>query len=258
MTNRKLLTIGGGTALLGAVLTGGIISASASDESATGSALLTQDSGDTQSTQDADKVARQEAYLDKVAAALGVTVDALKAALTSASTATVDERLAAGEITAEQAAEMKERIESGDALFGFGRPDGGRGHHGGAGRGLGVSSEELMTFLGIDQATLDAARTAEKSLATIAEEAGKSRDELKAFLTAQAEESVAQAVTNGRLTQAEADEKLSNFETNLDAMIDSTAPTGRSHGRHGDAPPSGTTPDGASFSYPGMARTPIF
>lgn len=258
MTNRKLLTIGGGTALLGAVLTGGFISASASDEGSTGSAILTQDSGDTRTTQDADKVARQEAYLAKVAAALGVTVDALKAALTSAGLATVDERLAAGEITAEQAAEMKERIESGDALFGFGGPGGGRGHHGGIGRGLGVPSEELTTFRGIDQATLDAARTAQKSLATIAAEAGKSRDELKAFLTAQAEESVAQAVTDGRLTQAEADEKLSNFETNLDAMIDSTAPGGRGHGPRGGTAPSGTTPNGAGFSYSGMGQQPLF
>ena len=257
MTNRKLLTIGGGTAILGAVLTGGFISASASDDSATGSAILTQDSGDTQSTQDADKVARQEAYLAKVAAALGVTVDALKAALTSSSLATVDERLAAGEITAEQAADMKERIESGEALFGFRGPGGGRGHHGGIGHGLGVSSAELMTFLGIDQATLEAARTAEKSLATIAEEAGKSRDELKAFLTAQAEESVAQAVTDGRLTQAEADEKLANFDTTLDAMIDSATHIGR-HGPRSGTAPSGTTPNGASFSYSGFGGTPLF
>lgn len=250
MTNRKILTLGGGAAILGAVLTGGLLSVSAADNnSSTGMAAQ-------QASQDADKTARKDAYLEKVATDLGISVDALKAALKSASLQTVDDRLAAGEITAEQATAMKERIESGDALFGFGGPGGGPRHHGG-GRGLGIASEELMTFLGIDQGTLDAARQAEKSLATIAQDAGKSRDELKAFLTQQAQESLAEAVTDGHLTQAQADEKLASFEANLDAMIDSPVPLRHEHGPRGAAP-SGSLPNGAGFSYQSFGRAPLF
>ncbi|HPD06855.1 MAG TPA: DUF2680 domain-containing protein [Candidatus Bipolaricaulis sp.] len=54
--------------------------------------------------------------LAKVAANLGVSVDDLVAAFTAARLEMIDEAVAAGEITAEQAQVMKERIEARQAL----------------------------------------------------------------------------------------------------------------------------------------------
>ena len=71
---------------------------------------------------------------------------------------------------------------------------------------------------GLDAATLRT-ELQTKSLATIASEHGKSVDELKAFLTTQFTESLAQAVADGRITQAEADEKSAGFAQRLDEEI---------------------------------------
>ena len=55
-------------------------------------------------------------FLAKVAANLGITEDALVAACEKANLETIDEAVAAGRMTAEQAAEMKARVEANQAL----------------------------------------------------------------------------------------------------------------------------------------------
>jgi hypothetical protein len=61
-------------------------------------------------------VSESKGLLARVAANLGVSVDELVAAFTTARLEMIDEALAAGEITAEQAQAMKERIEARQAL----------------------------------------------------------------------------------------------------------------------------------------------
>ncbi len=60
----------------------------------------------------------REGLLAKVAANLGVAVDDLVAAFTKARVELIDEAVAAGRITAEQAEEMKARMEARQALRG--------------------------------------------------------------------------------------------------------------------------------------------
>jgi AraC-like DNA-binding protein len=234
MTNRKLLSIGGGAALLGAVLVGGIVTANA------------QDSGTGSSTQSmpADKQANRDAYLEKLAGKLGISVDALKEAIKSTNLEILDQKVADGTITQAQADEIRSRIESGDTWFGAG--GGGMGRHGGGhGPGMAAGRDEIASFLGIDEATLDQGLKDGKSLATIAQEAGKSRDELKAFLTDQATQHINQEVADGRMTQEQADQKLANLSSRLDQMIDGQfmgGPGGHAHS-HPD-----TNGDGARFA----------
>ncbi|MGD9840650.1 MAG: DUF2680 domain-containing protein [Candidatus Bipolaricaulis sp.] len=61
-------------------------------------------------------VSESKGLLARVAANLGVSVDDLVAAFTTARLEMIDEAVAAGEITAEQAQVMKERIEAHQAL----------------------------------------------------------------------------------------------------------------------------------------------
>ncbi|MDV6373930.1 hypothetical protein [Deinococcus arenicola] len=78
-----------------------------------------------------------DAYLQKLAAQLGISVDKLKAAGLAAGNATIDQGVKDGNIAANRAADMKTRLK--DNPFGMlrGGPDGGRGMHGPGGRGGG-------------------------------------------------------------------------------------------------------------------------
>ena len=77
--------------------------------------------------------ADQATFITELAKNLGITEDALKAAIKTTSLAQVDKALAAGTITQAQADEAKARIEAGTGgLFGFGGGPGG-GHVGPSG-----------------------------------------------------------------------------------------------------------------------------
>lgn len=214
-TERKLpaLVVGVASALLAAVIAGGVFTAFAQ----TGSS----------------ETDRREAYLQGLANRLGVDVETLKQAIKDTNLEQLDQLVQDGVISQETANAIRERIETSDTVW-FGLPRG-FGFRGFGPRPCGVMGEELAAFLGIDVPTLRSELRSGKSLAQIAEAHGKSRDELKAFLTDQMQARLDQAVANGRLTQEEADARLQRYMENLDALIDATPPAkgfGRGH-RHG-------------------------
>lgn len=192
-------------------------------------------------------------FLDRVAEKLGISGDTLRDAVESSANDEIDERVASGDLTQEQADAMKERIANApDEAFGrFGHGPGmGRGGH------FFFGGDELATFLAV---TADELRTEIQAdgatLASVAEAHGESRDELKAFLTEQIKTHLDDEVADGRHTQEEADQKLAAFTENLDEMIDSTMPQGGPGmhrgfpGGHFGAPPSdGTTPESGTSS----------
>ena len=75
---------------------------------------------------------------------------------------------------------------------------------------LGISQDQLHTELQADGATL----------ATVAQAHGKTRDDLKAFLTDQLTKNTQQAVTDGRMTQDQANTMLQDISSRVDQMID--------------------------------------
>lgn len=64
---------------------------------------------------DAHPAADREAFLEDAAGRLGVEPDELETALEEAAVARVDAAVGSGRLTEEQAAELKERIRSGEA-----------------------------------------------------------------------------------------------------------------------------------------------
>lgn len=72
-----------------------------------------------------------EVFLQKLAAQLGVSVERLRAAAVAAGGATLDQAVGAGDLSAERAAAMKQRLEDAPLNFGFGRGGFGRGNFGG-------------------------------------------------------------------------------------------------------------------------------
>jgi uncharacterized protein YidB (DUF937 family) len=195
-----------------------------------------------------------QTFLDRVASKLGIPTSSLRDAVNSASNDEIDARVASGELTQQQADALKRRIASApDGAFGFRGPGFGRGH--GPGGPHGVDPDVLASFLGTDAATLRTELQADgATLATVAQAHGRSRDELKSFLSDQIKAHLDQEVADGRITQAEADQKLADATANLDAAIDRGGPPfgGRHHrfDDDGDAPgapvPSSATPSGGA------------
>ncbi len=175
-------------------------------------------------------------FVDRVAQKLGIEPDKLEQAIKDTRNEDIDARVQSGDLTQEEADALKARIDSGDGLGPFG---GGRGHgmpggpHGGGfamgfGVGLPDQLDARATFLGIEQAQLSEELAADgATLATVAEAHGKSRDDLKTFLTDSAATKLAEAVTAGKLTQAQADEISVRTGGMLDRLIDGSFGAGR-------------------------------
>jgi len=160
----------------------------------------------------------QQAIIDDAAKRLGVEPQALEDALENALAARIDAAVAAGRLTEEQAAEMKQRLEDGQLpLFG-GR--GGPGHHG---LGLGLHGGDLVdsaaAYLGVTEDELRSQLGDGKSLADVAAAEGKPVAGLKAALRSAAKEKLDDAVENGRLTDAQRDEALERFDERLDDLV---------------------------------------
>ncbi|MCC6386109.1 MAG: hypothetical protein IT302_01860 [Dehalococcoidia bacterium] len=221
MNKIQALTLAGGAAFSAIGIFGGTL---VQAQGATSTQTPSTQTAPSTTDHAAERAADLGAYMTKLAGNLGISVDALNAAVQKANLATIDELVAKGTITAERAAEMRTRAGEAGAGFmaggGKGGPGGGdHGRGGPGGPGGMVDSASIATWLGISEDTLRSELTTQ-SLATVAQNHGKTRDALKAYLTEEKKTDLAEAVTGGKLTQAQADQKLADFTANLDSRID--------------------------------------
>lgn len=157
------------------------------------------------------KTAPSDNFIDRVASVAGVDATKLKNAFKQVSKEEVQKRVEEGKITQEKANQIIERIDNGETFRM------GMGYKKGAG-GLMNKHEELAKYLGMTSEELrDAHKT--KSLVEIANEKGKSEAELRDFLTKTMEEKLSQAVSDGKITQAQADQMKARFEERISDMI---------------------------------------
>ena len=186
-------------------------------------------------------------FVSRLAENLGITEAKLQEAIDQTSVDIVNEKEAAGDLTAEKADSLRERIASGEGLPFFG----GFGHGRGFGHGfggfrlgfghLGAGSDELAACLGVATADdLRAALTDGQSLAQIGADNGKSRDDVKACVTDPLQERVDQAVADGKIDQAKADEITQGLTERLDDLIDGTGTGGFHFGKDGFSHSGGT------------------
>jgi hypothetical protein len=95
----------------------------------------------------------------------------------------------------------------------------------------GFADSGLADFLGISQEQLRSELQARgATMASVAAAHGKTRDELKSFLTDQLRKNTQQAVTDGRMTQEQADSMLQDLSGKVDQMIDGNIRLGRPPG----------------------------
>lgn len=207
MKNFKTLGIAG--ALVAAALVGGtLISAALAAPSSPGPSASGPDLADGQYC-----ATWQKAFADE----LGVSVEDLLPAAKAASIAAVDAAAAAGDLTAERAAALKEKINAADGnpcRF-FGHPfagimHGGKSHFGGP--LLSVAADAL----GMDADALVQALRSGDTLQDVATAQGKNYGGVKQAIHDAAKTKLDAAVADG-LDQARADAAL----TKLDAALDS-------------------------------------
>ena len=209
-------------------------------------------------------------FLADVAQHLGVQPSALQSAIQQADIDQVNQLQASGKITAQQASDMIARIQSGQApLFpGRGFGGGGRGHRGGPGPmgGPGGDMQAAAAYLGLTPQQLASDLQSGQTLAQIADgTAGKSSQGLAAALTSDLQSRLDQAVKDGKITAAQGQTQISNFQSNLQNLLSRTLPAGGpGGGPHGTAwwggpPPTngGGAPGGsANGSSSSAAQTP--
>jgi uncharacterized protein YidB (DUF937 family) len=158
---------------------------------------------------------QSEAIVNDAAEELGVQPSELTAALKTALKNQVDAAVADGRLTQAQAQAMKERIDAGEVpLFGLGP---GPGHHHGPGLHGGLDS--AADYLGLTQAQLRTALNGDTTLAQLAKDKGKSVDGLVTAMVADAKAKLAEAVEDGRLTQAESQAMQADLKARITAMV---------------------------------------
>jgi len=182
-----------------------------------------------------------------VAKAKNIDLATVKAALLAEAKAHIDAEVAAGKHTAAEGAaklaEVTSRIDT--MLTTAGLPargphgEGGKGGHGGKGGPGKFMTATLATTLKLTQEELKTQLHSGKSLADVAKAQSVDIADVKAALTSDFSAHLAEEVTSGEHTQAEADAKIAEFKTNLDTMVNRVGPAGgmkgegRGPGGHG-------------------------
>jgi hypothetical protein len=228
----KLKTVGLAGALVAAALIGGTLMSAvfAADPSP---ATTTPDSSAEPGKVRDSKYS--DAFLDKLASELGVERSALGPATLAASTAAIDAAVAAGDLTADQAAALKARLAAlEDPAVLLARPGFGHGPrgHGGPGRGIGFglgladATDAAATALKLDKAALIEAVRGGKSLKEIAADQNVDYATVSNAILEVVKTHLADEVADQDLTQARADDILAKVTAWLAAGGD------RPEGRH--------------------------
>ena len=186
-----------------------------------------------------------------VAKAKNIDLATVKAALLVEAKAHIDAEVAAGKLTAAEGvtklAEVTSRIDTMLTTAGLPArgPQGMGGHKGKGGPGKFMSAT-LATTLKLTQEELKTQLQSGKSIADVAKAQSVDIADVKTVLTSDFTAHLAEEVTSGEHTQAEADAKLAEFKTNLDTMVNRVGPAGGMKGegrgpggpggRHGHGP----------------------
>lgn len=169
----------------------------------------------------------------ELAEAQGVAVQDVIDALLDEVRAHLDEHVAAGDLTQEEADEKlagaTERITTG-VEEGF--RQGPRGHRG-PGRFLRGIGEDVQDLLGLTGEEIREELADGSTLADIAESQGVSVSDLVDAMMADVEARIAEKVAEGDLTQDEADDKLAELEERLTEGVENGFPERGERGRRG-------------------------
>lgn len=153
-------------------------------------------------------------FKEELASQLGVSVDELNTALNNTQTALIDQAVADGKLTQKEADALKERISDDNNLFPF------RGLRKGIEHRLKVAFvEEAAKVLGVDESVITDGLQNGDTLAEIANDHGMSTDDFKTALLAQIKTDLDTKVSDGDITQTQADRLYDGISNNIDNIV---------------------------------------
>lgn len=190
----------------------------------------------------------RDAFLNRVAAILGIDRSQLDSAFNQAANDMITQAENDGKLTADQANRMRDRIANegwqGGPFMGGPFKGGWGGHHGWGHKGRmwmkGAVLDAAASTLGIDTAALKDELKSGKTLGEIADARGVDRQKLLDAMSAAMKKDLDDAVANGKLTQEQADRMLEKFQS-IDHL--NKGHFGPCKGKHVD---SGTNVDGGT------------
>jgi hypothetical protein len=165
---------------------------------------------------DGHRGTRCDQRLAKIAEKRGVSVEQLQADLKVRLLARIDAAEKAGRISSQRATALRTRVSEGTLCAGR--------QHVRARVAVRGMLRAAAGFLGLDREELRA-QLPGNSLAGLAEKQGKSVSALEAAMIAPARERLAEAVTDGKITQARADAVLERLETAAERLATRAFPT---------------------------------
>ncbi|MFN8514502.1 MAG: hypothetical protein U0841_18315 [Chloroflexia bacterium] len=181
-------------------------------------------------------------FLSKLAANLGIGQDQLTSAVKQTNLQLIDEAVAAGTMTADQAQAARDRVNNSTDGGGFGvRLGGGKGGERG-GFGGGKLDEATATYFGITTDQLHQDLASAGSLQGVAAKYGKDTDAGKAGLKTALETALRQQLTDQGVDTATIDQRVAAFDQNFDQYYTQT------RGDHG--PRSPQTPGASPSASP--------
>lgn len=188
----------------------------------------------------------RRAVVNDAARRLGVTPQRLTDALKDAMKARVDAAVEAGRLSEAEGNRMKERIDDEDfPVLGPGGRRGFHGHHGPGFHGLDAAAD----YLGMTESALRDALQDGKTLAQVANDRNKSVDGLVNALVAEKKARIDEAVEDGDLTRAQANELLEDLRSRTTDMVNGRMPARPDFKRfHSRGPPD----------RPALSVTPTF
>lgn len=188
------------------------------------------------------------AVVNDAANQLGVTPERLTTALKTALKNRVDAAVKAGQMSKAEGDALKARIdENALPLFGPGKHrHGGPGHFKREGHGLDAAAK----YLGLSETALRTQLESGKTLAQVARDRDKSVDGLVDALVADKKAGIQQAVKDGRLTQAQADEFVAGLKARVTDMVNGRMPERGHRGFHRFGPGAGPGAGGMEMPAP--------
>lgn len=152
------------------------------------------------------------AYVNDVAARLNVSPSALTAAMKAAAVDRINAAVAGGRLTPAQAQALEQRIQQGNGLPLLAHRFGGGGLH----AGIAAAAQ----YLGVTETALRSDLRSGKSLAEIAgSTSGKSVAGLKAAVIAAVTARLDGAVSSGRITSQQEQQRLAELSSRLDSIL---------------------------------------
>jgi uncharacterized protein YidB (DUF937 family) len=168
--------------------------------------------------QGSDNERSGDKFIAKTAEKLGISTDELTTAMSNAQFDLIDEAVANGKLTEHEAAKLKERVNEYGPLSALGLKH--RKQAEGVCRGAKLAIGAAADVLQMDRAEIVSAVRSGQSLAEIAQSKGMSVEDFKAALLQAVKGKLDAKVTEGTITQEQADRAYTAIQGKIDQIVE--------------------------------------